>query len=239
MSTPAIDSRVSPALDPETARGLIKGYNDETGPYLTDVISAFTDAYDVLGRLHRAREHAEANPAWTEQQRILMVSKEAERHRERVTRRFDRAHDDLKKRMAHVEGELARPLSQNSADGLAAEVRAHCKSLSRPAREKLLNEALAADDDRTLAAILGGQPFLSGLSRSDHEYFTQAHNEKKQPQLVARLAALKSALGLIYRTGPILFKEFQKAVGASPSVANALDAANERAMAALKIEPAA
>ena len=104
-----------------------------------------------------------------------MVSKEAERHRERVTRRFDRAHDDLKKRIAFLEGELHKPLTVQAATGtLAAEVRDYFRGLSRPEREKLLREALAGDDDdATLQAVLGGQYFLSGLTKEDQAHLRE------------------------------------------------------------------
>ena len=53
-----IDSRVSPALDPETYRA-VEGYNDETRPFVDSVVNAFNDIYQVLGKIHDARVLAE------------------------------------------------------------------------------------------------------------------------------------------------------------------------------------
>lgn len=234
-----IDIRVSPALDPENVKA-IEGYNDNTAPFVGDVVSAFNDAYVTVGKIHDARELWERNPATTAEQRILIVSNEAAKHRERVSKRLDRAHDDLKARIAHTEGELSRPIQQAAAAGpLAAEVRAHAKGLTRTERSKLISEALDANDESTLQSLLGAQPFLSGLSRIDHEHYLHLYHSAKHPHLVARLAVMRNVLDLIYRNGPTLHRQFDKAIGAKPRDVNAISNANERALASLRIEPTA
>lgn len=235
----ALDIRVSPSLDPETVKA-VEGYNDETAPFVSDVVSAFNDTYITLGRVHDAAELWANNPAVTRENAILIVGREGARQKERVSRLLDRAHDDLKKRIAHVEGELSRPLVQQAALGsLNVEVRAHLKGLSRSERNKLLNEALATDDEATLTAALGGQAFLSGLSREDHDHYVHQYHVRKSPHLVARLALMRGVLDLIHRSGPILHRQFDKAVGGKPSEVAAIQKLDERAKAALDIQPSA
>jgi hypothetical protein len=203
-----------------------------------DVVNAIADLHMTLGAIHLAREAAERNHAWTPENRVLIVSKESEKQKARTLQRLDRAHNDLKNRIAHVEGELSRPVQQAAASGpLSVELRAHAKSLDRAGREKLLSEALEAGDDATLHAVLGAQAFLSGLSRFDHAQYVHRYNTQKNPQLVARHAVMTTMLEKIYQAGPIIHAQFERAVGASPSVANTIRTANEQALAALDIKP--
>jgi hypothetical protein len=236
MSSP-IDSRISPALDPETYRS-VEGYTDDTRMFVDDVVNAFNDIYVTLGKIHDARVLADSNPAWTPENRILIVSREAAKQRERVLTRLARAERDLRARIAHTEGELSRPLTERAGMGtLNGEVRAHVKALDRPEREAFMREALEQDDVPTLEAVLGGQPFLSGLTPLDHEHYVRLFHTKKNPHLVVRLDVMRRFLGMVERNGPVVHLQFDKATGAQPNAVRAIHAANDRAMAALKIEP--
>jgi hypothetical protein len=53
-----IDTRITPALDPETYRA-VPGYNDDTRGYVDEVVGAFNDIYVTLGKVHDARTLAE------------------------------------------------------------------------------------------------------------------------------------------------------------------------------------
>jgi hypothetical protein len=232
-----IDTRVSPALDPETYRAM-EGYNDDTRMFVDDVVNAFNDAYLTVGKVHDARRLAESNPAWTPENRILIVGKEANKQKERVSKRLDLAHRDLKARIAHTEGELSRPLTERAGLGsLNGEVRSFVRGLDRSQREAFMNAALERDDGPTLEAILGAQPFLSGLTPLDHEHYLRLHHVKKNPHLVVRLDLMRRMLDMIHRNGPVVHAQFEKAVGAKPSLVGALHVANEQALAALQIEP--
>lgn len=234
-----IKTRVSLSLDPEVYRE-IEGYNDETRPFVDMVISAFNDAHQTVAKLWDARDAANGNPGWTEEQRILNVQRVAEKHRERVLKRFDLAHRDLVANITHTETELSRPLTERAGLGtLNGEVRAFARGLKRPERHALITEALEKDDGPTLEALLGAQPFLSGLSQADHEHYTRLYHEKKNPHLVRRLDVMNRFRERLDRIGPILREQFDKPVGAKPNIAGAIRAANDRAEAALNIQPVA
>jgi len=233
-----IDTRVSLALDPGTYRQM-EGYNDETRMFVDDVVNAFNDAYVTLGKVHDARALADSNPAWTPENRILIVGREANKQMERVRQRFERAYRDLTARITHTEGELSRPLTERAGLGsLNGEVRAFARGLNRSERNKFMNEALEKDDGPTLEAVLGAQPFLSGLTQIDHDHYLRKYHEKNSPHLVKRLDLMKRFLEVLDRTPVVVQTQFEKAVGAKPRVAEAIRAANDRAVAALKIEPA-
>ena len=236
---PDVGTRVSPALHPDTVRA-VEGYNDTTAPFIDDVVSAFNDAYMTLESIHGASDAAKRNPSWTEEHRVLIVSKEAQKHQDRLLRRMDGAARSLGAAITHTERELARPLTEKAALGtLNQEIRSFVRGLKREERTKLLNEAMDGDDGDTLAAILGGKPFLSGLSPPEHANYVHRYNVKQNPGLVARLAVMRGAMDKLDRDGGKVLAEMQKAVGARPQEVNAIAQANERALNALKIEPQA
>lgn len=241
MTTPAIKTAISPALDPDTYRA-VEGYNDSTRGYVDDVVSTMQDIYITLGKLVDARKLADSNPAWSDEQRVLVVGAEAAKQKERLAGRLDRAVRDLGTRIAHTEGELLKPVQQAAAGPLAAEVRGHFKSLNSGERSKLIQEALASDDEATLQAVLGAQPFLSGMTAVDRDHFMGLYHAKKQPQLVARLDFMRRIRDTMDRSGangPAFHRSFERVVGAAPSVVSAIARANQRAVDALKIEPTA
>lgn len=234
-----VDVRVSPSLHPETFSGL-DGYNSETVKFVADALSAFNDAYVTIGKIHDARAFANRNPTWTDEQRTLIVGKEATKQQDRLCNKFDAARANIEKGAQHIEGELSRPLKERAGLGnLNQEVRGHVKALNPTDRTALLNDAFQTNDVDTLQAVLGAQPFLSGLSAPEHAHYLRRFHEGQNPQLVDRLTLMRSALTKIERDAPLLFREVEKAVGAPPAIVNGIDAANEAALAALKIEPAA
>jgi hypothetical protein len=235
-----IDTRVSPALDPERFR-LMEGYNDDTRPFVDVVINAFSAIHTTLGRAHDARRLAESNPALTPENRILVVSREIAGAKERELKRLASAERVLRANILHTEKALSEPLTERAGMGaLNGEVRGHVKSLKPGEREAFMNAAFERGDEATLTAVLGGMPYLSGLTPLDHEHYTRLYHVKRNPQLVARLDLMQRFIDEIERSNPIVHAQFERAVGAKPGVVAGLkkleDQSNE-ALAALRAEP--
>lgn len=238
MTVP-VNSRVTPALDPGTYLA-VEGVNDSTRGYIDDVVSLMNDCYATLGSLHSAKDAVDSNPSWTDAQKVLMMSGETNKQKNRLAQRLDRTMRDLDSRIVHTEGELLRPVQIAAANPLAAEVRQHFKSLSEGERSKLIRDALATDDTATLDAVLGAQPFLSGMVQTDRDHFIRLYHSKKSPHLVERLDLMKRVKDLMSKSGangPAFHKAFQVVLGATPSDAHAIEKANQRALDALNIQP--
>lgn len=239
MTVP-VNFKISPALDPE-AYLAVDGVNDSTRGYVDDVISTMNDAYQTLGKLHAAKEVVDSNPAFTDAQKILVMSAEATKQKNRLAQRLDRTVRDLDSRIALTESDLLKPVQLAAAGPLAAEIRQHFKTLNSGDRSKLIREALGADDEATLQAVLGAQPFLSGLTPIDRDHFIGLYHAKKQPHLVERrdvMVRVRELLNASGANGPVFHKAFEKVVGASPLDVRAIEKANQRALDALKIDPA-
>jgi hypothetical protein len=228
-----IDFRVSPALDPETYRS-VEGYNDDTRIFVDCIVNAFSDIYRTVGEAYDARKAADNNPGWTDEQRILNVSRGVEVAKQRSLKRLALAERDLRSNIAHTEKLLSEPLAENAGRGsLNAEVRAHVKSLDRSNRSAFMNELLEQGDEVSLAAILGGQHFLSGLSPIDHAHYVRLYHERKNPQLVRRLDVMNRVLERVERNGPVVHLQFEQAIGAKPKVVAILNDLDVQAHAAL------
>jgi len=232
-----IDIRVSPSLDAELFKGL-DGYTDENAHFVADAVSAFNDAYVTIARIHDATEAGKRNQAWTEENRILIVGKEAMKHRDRLLRKMDFAARTLATNIAHTEEQLSKPLEARALGTLNAEIRACVKAMDGKERAKLLQEAMAGDDDTTLSSILAAPPFLSGMTSVDRDHYLHLYHSKKSPHLVERLTLLRGAAAKVDRDGRRVFVEIEKAVGAPANQVRGIEAANEAALKALRIEPA-
>lgn len=60
-----IDTRVTPSFHPETVQAIAE-YDDDTSSILAGTVSAFTEAYIAVGRVHDASAASKTNPAWNE-----------------------------------------------------------------------------------------------------------------------------------------------------------------------------
>jgi hypothetical protein len=233
-----IDHRVSPSLHPDTLLQL-EGYGEDVAPFVAPVMEAFSDAYLTLGKLHDAKAAAAKNQAWTEAQQILLVSKEADKQQARLCKKFDHVHATLKKQAAHYEEQLTQPLKEKAGMGsLNSEVRAHAKALSHEDREKLVQDAFAANDTDTLQALLGAQPFLSGMMPEVHAYYTRQFHERQNPDIAKRLTVTRAALTAVQDRAPLLFPQIEAVLGADRKKVASIASRNSAALAALNFDAA-
>lgn len=227
-----VDTRVSPSLHPLNVRQ-VDGYCDATAPVLSATESAFRSAYIAVKAVHDARALASQNEAWTEGSVVIQTDALARKHMDRVTRSFDAAHARLKDGVASIERDLSAPVASKASHGIAAEVRAHVKGLTTDKRLALVQHAITSGDDTTATAVLGGPSYLSGLTEEMQATLTRQYHEHNSPEATVRLRAMRGAISLIERNGPIVFKEFEKAVGCPPHKARALREADTAAQKAM------
>lgn len=230
-----VDERVSLSFHPETFTAL-DGYNEDSAKFIGDAVSAFNDAYRTIAKVHDATEAGKRNGAWTDEQRILAVSKVAGKEQERLLRKLDAALANTTKAAEHIERELSLPVESKASLGIAAEIRAHAKSLGKGQMD-FVRGLIEAGDDLSVSAVLGGPSYLSGLTDDMRTVLTRMWHERQNPALVQRLTLLRATAEKIERDGPLVFREMEKAVGAKATRVQSIDRANEAALAALKIEP--
>lgn len=230
-----VDTRVSPALHPDTLT-VLDGYDDDSAKFIGDAKSALTDAYVTIGKVHNATEMGRKDPTQTEEHRILIVGREAAKQQERLLRRFDVATTNIKKEAERIERELSVPVESKASLGISAEIRQHVKTL-KSGQMDFVRGLIEAGDDLSVSAVLGGPSYLSGLTDDMRTVLTRMWHERQNPALVQRLTLMRSVLDKLDRDAGKVFTEMEKAVGANPSKLRTIGAAQEAAQAALKIEP--
>ncbi len=227
MST-EISTQITPALHPDNVMQ-IEGYDSDTAPILAPTMTAFSEAYEGLRQVHTAREKAKTNPTWNEAMQVIHTQELADKVMARITRTFDATRTNLEKGIAHLEGELTKPVESKAAGSIAAEVRAHMKGLPTAERMKVIQQAIAEGDHVTSTAILGAPPFLSGIGADMQKTFTRIYHERHNPQVAKRLKAMQAAKVMIEDRGGLVFKAMEKAVGTQPYKVKALREAKNAA----------
>jgi hypothetical protein len=141
--------------------------------------------------------------------------------------------DELMREMKANRAALAKRVEAAIAHGdasLAAEIRAHVKSLATEAdRLKAMSDAAAGLDRATLAAVVHAPPYLSGLSPRSHAAVRDAMVAAFAPQDAAQLATTDEVIAAVMSAGSRFVLRYGEAL---ESVRPAAEA--DRATEALK-----
>jgi len=236
--TTDVTNLVSPSLHPGNLTSMPE-YTDEVAPYLAPAVEALDDMYQSIAAVHRLKQVADKNQAWTPANVALQVSKEADKTLARLMKKADAVLANLQKSIDGREDMLRTPLQQRASVGAVnGEIRAHVKAMSAEERTKFLREANESGDGETLAAVLGAPPFLSGLTQTEKEHFTREYHMRRDPVAVRRLAAMKAAHKMLQDRAPLVFKELEKAVGVNAATVKKLREANTAAEQAFAMNAA-
>lgn len=237
MSDMKISTKVTPALHPENIKTL-DDYDEDTAPYLGQVETAFSEAYEGIKAVWLASEKAKTNPTWNEAQQMIHTDDFAQKKLSRITRQFDSAMSNLNKSIESMEQQLTTPLQQSGNSSLAAEIRAHVKTLPLAERTKFLEEAHRSGDHVTLCAVLAAPGYLSGLSESERQVRTRMHHEATAPAVAKKVKVMKAARTMMEERGGLVFGQIEAAVGAPAHKVKALREAKTQAEAAFILKDA-
>lgn len=232
-----IDHRVSPSLHADNV-AQIDGYDDDTAQVLAPTMTAFDDAYQSITKVHDAREKARTNPTWNEAQQVIATQDYADKVFARIAKTFDSVRANLEKGIAHLEGELSKPVESKAAGTIAAEVRAHIKGLSSGERMKVVQQAIDDGDHIVATAVLGAPAMLSGIDPKMQQTLTRFYHERHNPATTKRLKAMQGARDLIEKRAGLVFTELEKAVGMRPDKVKKLRDAKNEAEAAFILKDA-
>ena len=83
--------------------------------------------------------------------------------------------------------------------------------------------------DAQVGAVLGGVPYLSGITPEMQNILLRLHHEKSNPRAAKQLRAAKAGLEMLGERGGLIFKEMEKAVGAKQAKVQQLRAAKAAA----------
>lgn len=219
------------SLDPLNVKA-ITGFEAHAG-YVQCAVDAFSTCHVGLKALSDAREQVKRDPSKTEAQQILLIAGEAEKLQNRMTRAMDTARTRLLDGIKSLDESLSKPIQTAADNSISAEVRKYVHDLPDDKRMGFLNDAMKRKDVATLSAVLGAQPFLSGLTHEMQAYYTRSLHEKQQPEIAARLGVMRKALALVEQRSGLIFNEIEKALGARWDVVQRLRKTQDSAAQAL------
>ncbi|MGY3693371.1 hypothetical protein ACVIGA_003451 [Bradyrhizobium sp. USDA 3240] len=137
-------------------------------------------------------------------------------------------HQTLESRVAAAIDNPSRKTSEGLA--LAAEVRAHVKSMSDGDRLTFCMSAVDAGDKATVAAILHAQPFLSGLSPAAQDALRKRAAAQFAPVDSAQYDATSQAISRVMQAGNRLSARYSDIIN-RPESPRAVAAKKVRALA--------
>jgi hypothetical protein len=226
-------SRPSVSLAPGNIEGL-DGYDDESKGYVADAVTALDTMHQTVTKIIEAREASKRNPSWTEGAQIINTAVLADKLTTQTAKMVDATLGALQTRIAHVEGELRKPMDGTLVTPVAVEVRQYARELSATKRNELIADLIDKGDAKTLGALLTAPPFLSGLTDAEVKVFTEKHNRKANPLLTKRLALMKTAHAKLADAGSLFIVQSERAQGVPPNVVAQLRAAQSKAEAAFR-----
>jgi hypothetical protein len=230
---PVMQGRYIPSvsLDPLNVKA-IEGFDEHSG-YVNVAVEAFSEIHVGLLKLRDARELVAKDTSRTEAQQVLMTAKEAEKLQERTARAMDKAIKQLRDGIKHNERELTKPLTAAADNSISAEVRKYVRELPDDKRMSFLNDAMKRNDVATLSAVLGVQPFLSGITHEMQAHFTRTLHEKSNPQIAERITVMRKVLDLVEQRCNLIFTEIERCLGAKMETVAKLRKASSAAEQAL------
>ncbi|TXG83720.1 MAG: hypothetical protein E6R12_07220 [Sphingomonadales bacterium] len=140
------DVRVTPSFHPQTIQSL-DVYDDDTSTILAGTVSAFTEAYIAVGRVHDASAASKTNPAWNEAAALIHTADFADKLTLQLAKRFDSATAGLTRVIEGLESELSQPIEGQGVGAMAGEIRAFVRGMSDGERMGFILDAI---DDTTL-----------------------------------------------------------------------------------------
>lgn len=207
-----IDTAVTPSLHPQVIASLDE-YDSETEGYLQPAVEAFQQTYVALGKVHAAREAAQADPTMTPEAAVVRTADHAEKVYKDAAARFDKVTANMQSGIAKMEQELSRPVEARAAHTIAVEIRNHAKAMDSTKLHAFIRQAIVQGDEVTVSSVLGAPPYLSGLTPEFQQTYVRMWHEKANPVAAKRIRAMKGALDLLGTNAPLLFKEVERAIG--------------------------
>lgn len=226
-------SHPSLTLQPGNIEAL-EGYDEDSKGYVEDALTAFNAMHSAIEQIITAREASKQNPTWNEAAQVIQTAALADRVTAATAKTIDNTLAALTKRIAHVEGELRKPMDGTLVTPVAVEVRQYARELTATKRNELVMSLIDKGDSKTLGALLTAPGFLSNLSDEQIRVYTEMHNRKAQPLLAKRLAVMKAAHEKLSNAGSLFIVQAEKAQGVNAATVAKLKAAQLKAEAAFR-----
>lgn len=185
-----IDTRVTPSFHADTVRA-IPEFDDDTESILAGTVSAFTEAYIAVGRVHDAREAGKTNPAWNEAAALIHTADFADKLTLQLAKRMLENADGI------VDMLVAKAMEgdTNSASLILSRIMPSIKAQSQRVAFDFDHTApVSAQVEQVLAAIADAS-VPADIGRQIIDAISSLSSIRANEELEARIAALEEKQG--------------------------------------------
>lgn len=172
--------------------------SDVTDPGISAVHGAYEAYREGFGKLMEAM--ASRDPTETEAAHLAKSKKAADRWFQRTAKAHDAALERANGALTATRLEMKDRLKLNETQH-AGEIRSHIRSLDKSSRRELLEQAIESGDSDTLAAVLEGPAYLSGLNSEHQAMYRSKFAALHAGDLLKREQKLQESIELLNKTG--------------------------------------
>lgn len=216
---PAVRGDISPSIHPTSLIGRAPALDvpGTMGQHIyTEAQTALTVVYNTLGEIRDVRAQVEktnqTNREGVQGGRIVRLVAYPDSFFDGVDRAFGRASRQVDAADAGINAKIASLASRVETmltdpavnKPVAVEIRAHAKSLTESKRVAFIQEAAKNKDRATLASLLAGPAYLSGMSREQADLARTLAEEVFAPVEGAQLRAARVVLDRVREAGSAL-----------------------------------
>ena len=178
---PPTKRRVPMALHPDTFGHAVGITDDDTAPALDAAKRAYRTYHDALDDLYNREVAVRSDKTRTPSDHNLRVAKMAMSALEPVGKRADSALNQLNEEIGQIDAKIRSETRSRVSPAEAQEIRGFVRGLPDDKRREFLAKA----DSDTLAAVVSGKSFLSGLSETEAVRVHHEWHQREFPELVA------------------------------------------------------
>lgn len=222
---PAVRGDISPSIHPTSIIGRAPALDvpGTMGQHIyTEAQTALTAIYNTLGEIKDVRAGVEktnqTNREGVQGGKVVRLVAYPDSFFDGVDRAFTRASRQADSANAGISAKIASLTKQvdellsdpSTQKPVAVEIRAHAKSLTDSQRVAFVQEAGKNKDRVTLAALLAGPPYLSGMSKEQADLARNVAEEAFAPRESAQLRAAKVVLERVREAGSALVQYYSE-----------------------------
>ncbi|HEY6923690.1 MAG TPA: hypothetical protein VI653_09490 [Steroidobacteraceae bacterium] len=230
---------VSPSINEQRITSLTTGDATELA-YLQTGIGFLKSTRETLEKVSKAYEALRADQTLTPEARSLKMSDAADRAHDVAYKAQHAAIETITKQIAHVDNELATPLTSVAHTSGMSEIRSVLRTMPADQRRTVIQQAISADtptkaQQELINAALGAHFLIAGLNEEEQATYTRQLNTKRNPELVRRRELLQKSLAIVHSVGlQVLTTEFEGAHRATFRKSKSLRALSDNANQALE-----
>lgn len=167
---------------------------------------AFNGLGHTLAQLYDREAVIRADASKTPEAHAMIVTEMADKFHTHPLPAVDSARQAAIQEIQRIDGEIEKTFRSQLSEGERQEIRGYVRGLTGAKRREFLSKA----DEDTLAAVLSGKPFLSGMSQAEAEALRKGVVDRRFAAEMERRAKLERAAEHLADGGQAYMRHIQR-----------------------------